>query len=579
MRHLSLVIAMATAGLLVACGGSPSESTPAAGGSSSLTLSGVAAKGAALAGASVTANCAAGTATPVTTSGTGEYTLTITGGALPCMLEATGTGADAGLVLHSVATGSGSTAISNITPVTELLVAQLTGQDPAAFMDAANATTLNSTVTTTNINAAKTEVVATLAAAGLDTTALASADMVSGTLQAGTGAGYDGVLDALGAALASSGTTLAQLTTTVVNTVTGAAPGTETSAPTSALPADLLLRAKAANCDALRSTNYRLIKVAASNGAENTATTAVENFSFNAQTLTATFGASDTVTFTANGTCRYTLPEGEAVVSPAGVIVLRHLVGGDDDTVGSGDRGTTRVMIALPVQDLALADLAGDYAFIGIDRGPLQPYAGYATLTANGAVNSFSCWDDALSVAEASCTPLDANYAEVLSRNNDGSFNWSSAPTDPDQWTDTLFAYRAGNGEVLLVGLTHSGEPTFGVKRRTLTLPTVGQTNANWTVLADGNLAALPSISVTSHEITSVNGSTVVRNSTENDVTTSQTLVFNSGRAGYLTRSAGTGVRPFNGLAMPGLGLTAIFMENTATAPANNARFALSVRQ
>lgn len=579
MRHLSLVTALATAGLLVACGGSPSESTPVPGGSSSLSLSGVVAKGAALAGATVTANCAAGTATPVTASGTGTYTLTITGGVLPCVLQATGTGADAGLVLHSVATGSGSSATSNITPVTELLVAQLTGQDPAAFMTAADATSLNSTVTTTNLNAAKTEVIATLTAAGLDTTALASADMVSGTLAAGTGAGYDGVLDALGVALTDSGTTLAQLTTTVVNTATGSTPGTETSAPSSALPADLLLRAKASNCDALRSTSYRLIKVAASNGASNVPTTAVETFSFNAQTLTATFGANDTLAFTANGTCRYTLPEGEAFVSPAGVIVLRHLVGNDDDTVGSGDRGVARVMIGLPVQDLALADLAGEYAFLGLDRNPLQPYGGYATITANGAVNGFSCWDDALSVAEASCTPLDSNYAEVLSRNNDGSFSWSSSPTDPDQWTDTVFAYRAGNGETLLIALTHSGEPTFGVKRRTLTAPTVGQTSANWTVLADGNLVALSTVSNTSHEIASVNGSTVVRNSTENGTTVQQTLTYNSGRAGYLTRAEGTGVRPFTGLAMPGLGLTAIYMPSTVTAPSNNARLALSVRQ
>jgi hypothetical protein len=579
MRHLSLVIAMATAGLLVACGGSPSSSsTPSTGGTSTLTLSGVVAKGAALAGASVTATCAAGTVTPATSAGDGSYTLTVTSGTLPCVLEATGTGADAGLVLHSVALGTGSTATSNITPVTELLVAQLTGQDPAAFMAAADATTLNSTVTTTNLDAAKTEVIATLAAAGLDTTALASADMVSGTLQAGTGAGYDGVLDALGVALTDSGTTLAQLTATVVSTVGGTTPGTETSAPTSALPADLLLRPKAANCDALRSTSYRLIKLAASNGAENTPTTAVETFSFNAQTLTATFGESDTMTFVANGNCRYTLPEGEAVVSPAGVIVLRHLVGNDDDTVGSGDRGVAHMMIGLPVQDLAVADLVGEYAFLGVDRGPIEGYGGFATVLASGTVNGFSCWDDALSVAEASCTPFGA-YTEVLSRNNDGSFAWGSAPGESDPWTDTVFAYKAGNGETLLVALTHSGEPTFGVKRRTLTVPSVGQTSANWTVLVDGNLVALPSISETSHEIASVNGSTVVRNTTENGATVQQTLAYNVGRAGYLTRSAGTGVRPFIGLAMPGLGLTAIFMENTATAPANNARFALSVRQ
>ena len=89
----------------------------------------------------------------------------------------------------------------------------------------------------TNIDAAKTEVIATLAAAGLDTSALGSADMVSGTLQAGTGAGYDGVLDALGTALTDSGTTLARLTQTVVNTASGGSPGTEAGTPTSALPA------------------------------------------------------------------------------------------------------------------------------------------------------------------------------------------------------------------------------------------------------------------------------------------------------------------------------------------------------
>ncbi|WOB08302.1 hypothetical protein [Piscinibacter gummiphilus] len=579
MRHLNLVIAMATAGLLVACGGSPSESTPAPSGSSSLSLSGVVAKGAALAGATVTAKCAAGTASPATTSGTGTYSLTITGGVLPCVLEATGTGADAGLVLHSVATGSGSSATSNVTPVTELLVAQLTGQDPATFMAAADATSLNSTVTTTNINAAKTEVIATLTAAGLDTAALASADMVSGTLAAGTGAGYDGVLDALGAALTSSGTTLAQLTETVVNTAGGSGPGTEVAAPASALPANLLLRPKAANCDALRSTSYRIIKIAASNGAATAPSTAYEDMSFNADTLTATFSPNDTMAFTANGTCRYTLPEGEAVVSPAGVIVIRHMVGADDDTVGTGDRGVARMMIALPVQDLSVADLAGEYAFLGVDRNPLAAYGGYATVTASGAVNAFRCWEDALSVAEAACTPIDSGYAEALSKNSNGSFTWAAGAADPDQWSDTVYAYRAGNGDVLLVGLTDSGEPTIGVKRRVLTLPSVGDTYANWSMHVDGNLVAAAVTTSVSHTVASVDAATssIVRTSVEVGAgTTSQTLAYNSGRAGYLNRPAGTGVRPFTGLAAPGFGLSALFL------PAHNgqvARFSLSARQ
>lgn len=576
-RHV-LWAAMLAAGLLAACGGGGSSGGDASSGP--LTLSGVVAKGAALANANVEAVCASGEGA-ATADADGSYTLALTDALLPCVLEATGTGADAGLVLHSVATGSGGTATSNITPVTELLVAQLTGQNPADFMASANSMTLNSTVTAANIGTAKTEVIATLAAAGLDTAALADADMVSGALQAGTGDGYDGVLDALGAALTTSGTTLTQMTQTVAAAASGSNPGTEASAPASALPAGLLLRAKAANCDALRSTHYRIIKMAGSNGAENTPSTAFEEMSFDAATLTANFGADDTMAFTPNGDCRYTLPEGEAVVSPAGVIVMRHFVGTDDDSVAVGDRGVARLMIGLPKQDLALADLAGEWALMGFDRNPLETYGGYATVNASGVVNNFRCWDDGLDVAEASCTPLDdASYSETLDKNTNGTFSWKSGGADPESWTDTLFAYRAGNGDVLLVALTHEGEPTFAVKRRKLALPAVGDEYAQWTMLAGGNLVPLSATTVTSHSVTSVDTATqtIVRSTTTEGVGTGdQTLVYNSGREGYLTRTAGPGVRPFNAFAMPGFGLTAISMPGTASAPVP--LFGVSVRR
>jgi hypothetical protein len=576
MRRHVLWSAMLAAGLLAACGGGGSNDGGASSGP--LTLSGVIAKGAALANANVEAVCAAGEGS-ATADANGSYTLSLTDASPPCVLEATGVGADAGLVLHSVATGSGGTATSNITPVTELLVAQLTGQDPAAFMAAADASALNSAVTEAKLSAAKTEVVATLTAAGLDTAALTDADMVSGTLQAGTGAGYDGVLDALGTALTASGTTLAQMTQTVAAAASGSSPDTEASAPTSALPAGLLLRPKAATCDALRSTDYRIIKIAGSNGAGNAPTTAVEDMTFDATTLTADFGEGDTMAFTPQGGCRYTLPEGEAVVSPAGVIVMRHLVGGDDDTVATGDRGAVRLMIGLPKQDLAVADLAGEWALLGFDRNPLEAYGGYATVNATGAVSNFRCWDDGLDVAEASCTPIDSAYGETVTKNSNGSFSWASGAGESEPWTDTLFAYRAGNGDVLLVALTHEGEPTFGVKRRKLTLPTVGDEYANWTMLTDGNLVAVPATTVTEHAVVSVDAAaqTVVRSTTTiGGGTAAQTLVYNSGRDGYLVRTADTGVRPFNALAMPGFGLTAISMPNTA---ANTALFGLSARQ
>lgn len=588
MRKLSLIVALASAGLLVACGGSSGGDAPANngggnggnGGPTGITLTGVVAKGAALANASVSAMCAAGASSPVTTGADGSYSLPVADAILPCVIKASGTGADAALVLHSVALGTGTTITANITPVTELLVAQLTGQNPADFMSGTNSSGLTSTITTANLAVAKAEVIETLVAAGLDTTPLTSTDMLSGTLQAGTGTGYDGVLDALGSALASSGTTLPQLTQSVVNTVSATGPGAEAAAPASALPAGLLLRPKAANCDALRSTSYRLVKFAMSNGAQNAPSTAYEDFELDAEALTATFSPTDTMTLTPNGTCRYTLPEGEAVVSPAGVMVIRHMVGLDDDTVAIGDRGASRLMVALPMQDLSVADLVGEYAFIGVDRAPLQTFAGYATVTASGVVNNFRCWDDALSVAEASCTPLDNAYYETLTKNSNGSFTWAASPADPDQWSDTVYAYRAGNGEIMIMSMTDEGELGFAVKRRTLALPAVGHTSANWTMLVDGNLVAAPTTTETTHTVVSVDtdAGTFVRDTTESGTTVQQTIAFNSGRAGYITRAQSTGVRPFEGLLMPGLGLTVISLPNTLSSPSNNARFGLSVR-
>jgi hypothetical protein len=94
-------------------------------------------------------------------------------------------------------------------------------------------------------------VVQTLAAAGLDTTAVG--DPLTGTLAAGSGSGYDGVLDTLGSTLASSGATLATLTATVAANSPASTSATSTTASsseaatTSLLPAALLLKPKAAS--------------------------------------------------------------------------------------------------------------------------------------------------------------------------------------------------------------------------------------------------------------------------------------------------------------------------------------------
>ncbi|MGY4831547.1 hypothetical protein ACVNIS_23455 [Sphaerotilaceae bacterium SBD11-9] len=593
MRLHTLSLAMASVGLVAACGGggdSAPAPAPAPAGPTQITLTGVVAKGAALAGAAVTAKCATGTG-DATASGTGTYTITIASGALPCVLEAVGTGADAGLELHSVASGTGTSATANITPVTELLVAQLTGQNPSDFMDAATASTLGTTVTTANLAGAKTEVIATLQAAGLDTSALTSADMVSGTLQAGSGSGYDGVLDALSTALTTSNTTLATLTEVVATTAAATQAGgsgqppAETGQP---LPAGLMLLPKASNCDALRSTNYRVIKIAKSATASDTApVTAIENMSIDATALTATFGPGDVMQLTANGTCRYTLPNsGEAMVAPSGVIVVRALVGSDDDTVHVDHRNTYRMMIALPVQDIPLADLAGTWNFIGMnaaDTGPTYvPFDGTLTLGATGGVSDMRCFDDPLGTAAASCTAA-TDAPPALSVNSAGGFNLSSGDaTDP--WVDRVFAFKGGNGQMMLLTLNTYGEFAIGTRQHAVPLPAANDATNTLTMVAGQTLQSTASggqITSAAHTITSVNADTktVVRNSsTDGAAAVQQTLVYDSARTGYMVRNAGTGVRAFNGLAIQGLGLTAFYLPNTLAAPASNAGFALSTR-
>lgn len=96
---------------LVACGGG--------GGSPKGTISGTAATGAALAGASIQISCKNGSASP-TADSSGHYSETFSFDA-PCLLTAT----SGSTTIHSFASASGT---YNITPLTELLLTYIAGQ-------------------------------------------------------------------------------------------------------------------------------------------------------------------------------------------------------------------------------------------------------------------------------------------------------------------------------------------------------------------------------------------------------------------------------------------------------------------
>ena len=243
-----------------------------------LALTGVAATGAAISGQTVEAKCSTGTGT-ATSNADGSYTISVTAGVLPCVLKITPA---TGPALYSVASGTGSSATANISPVTHLVVASLTGGDPAAYFTGFDATAAAG-VTDANVTAAVTAVKTTLLAAGVD---LGTIDVLAGTLTPATGTtagnAYDQALDALAAKLATAGTTLTTLTTTVA-AASPAAPPTAPAATTgvASLPADLLLKPAASHCPALRSGSYRMVlPTKGSTLAEQTGTITVD-----AQTL------------------------------------------------------------------------------------------------------------------------------------------------------------------------------------------------------------------------------------------------------------------------------------------------------
>jgi hypothetical protein len=595
LRPHTLAVALAAAGLLTACGSSGGGDPPPPPPATGITLVGVVAKGAALANVTVSVTCATGTAT-ATTNASGSYSVSINGGALPCVLKATST--DSVAPLHSVAPASTSSSVTaNITPLTELVVAQLTGKDPAAYVAAVTPGALATTATASAVAAAQTALASKLTAGGLDTSK--AGDFISGTLVAATGSNtpndYDKVLDALNAQLVAAGTTLAALTATVVAESPAAPPPTPTQSADPSLPADLLIKPKAPNCAALASGSYWLIKLAPSNGST---VTAVDSFDLDAPNLTFknTADATDTFTLQDNGNCRYTFPDDltdDIVVAPSGVGVAAITVGLDDDSVAVSARGKRLMILLVPKQTMAVADLAGTWNGLSWDRNAtntaFESKGVLATVAASGAVTQVKCDETPPSTPESGCNTV-TTQLPAFSANNAGGFNLTSTnPLDP--WADRAFAYRAGNGELMVALLSPNGDFNILTKARTLTLPTVGTLTANWNVYRRANGLSTDPLDFRTHTIASVDSTagTLVRNTAKDGstVTAPETLEYNRSRNGYFHRPAATAtasdgtptsVREAWLLPLRGFGMTGFYLPGTSgTGATSNAFFGLSV--
>ena len=486
-------IAIGTAALVLsACGGggdsAPQQNNPP----QSQTISGVAATGAALPCATVNITCASGSG-KATTGTDGSYAAPVSGASLPCVVTATSS--DSKTVLHSLIAGSGaigSSATANVTPLTELLLAQLAGQDPAKYVAGFSSTT---TVTASAVSAAQAALIKVLQGAGFDASSIS--DFLGGTISAGSGQGYDGVLDKLQSTLTSAGVTLTDLSTAVASTSGSSSGAAGSTVGTVLAPAN-------SACPALKGGDHRLIKF--SDGSAQVVT-------IDATKLTVAMGGSSYQLTQGATACDYSLNDTGAT---------RVLVAKSGMAIWTNGTGSTGVLsISLPKQTVDPNAINGTYIFAalsGAERGGFgtNNYAkGVVTAATNCSVNS-------------PCAPdLNSPYGHMVAT-SDGGVDWIDDGALAGTVDAHAYGFQNAQGNTLFVVAISGGGVGIFAPQTTLSVPAVGTANAFWqsTVKTSG----LTAVSEDSNTITAVNGSTVTR--TFADTHTDQ-IIYND---------------PFNGL-------------------------------
>lgn len=444
--------AIGLAVLLASCGGGGGNSTQ----DPSLQLSGTTAIGMALSNATVEVKCAAGTGT-ATATGAGTYSITIAQGKLPCVLQVTGAGAASGVVLRSVVqagstdAGTGvTTAKVNVTPLTELVVAQLAGTLPRDFFASFDGTAAAG-VTPEKVAAATSAITGALKAAGVD---LGGIDPLTSDLVAATGTtagnAYDQALDALAAKVS---TDALPLLVTQVATAASAGSSTQLAAAMTAVQGGGL-----PGCPYVLSGNFRAI--------DYLGRMTLRPIDFSART----FGAGDGVNqmalvqdgtnpcaFTATLTQSGQTGEWQVAFGPDGVGIYRARIAAPTASVGVTG-------LIFPVQAHTSADVVGAWDTLTSGYFPgegIQHYRGKATFAADQTVSSCD-YDPA---AAWTCV---ANAGQTVAERSDGGFDVQEGGSTS---VATLYAYRGPSGATNVFGTTNpTGSGSSTVEQTSIVL-------------------------------------------------------------------------------------------------------------
>lgn len=444
-KQLRLPILACSTLALAACGGGGGGSGSTSSAPAALTISGTAATGNAIAGKTVQVKCASGTAS-ATTGTDGSYSLNISGGVLPCVLEVA---VDSSSTLHSAIESGATTLTANLTPLTEMLLASATGQNPASLFANFDAATQAKLTQSALTNGAST-VTKLLAGAG----APISGDPMKTSFKAASGSAagdsHDNELIALQSALQSAQLSLADV-------IAGLAAGGSTGALTSSL------KPAASSCKYLHTGDFTTLDPYASG--------TFGKGHIDAGTLVATYsdGGSDHYVADTNSPCSFTSQNdgSKLYASRSGILV----------SIFPDGNGKTGIGIGIPTQDIPLSELQGDWNQFGFSSSNGQPpFSSWsAVFTLNAAGKSTAAME---CTGTATCTAAPAILnLPAMTAHPDGGYtlpvNGITVRVIPHKTLDgKLHTFTSGtNGETL----------SIETKVSPLTLPSVSDApNSFW---------------------------------------------------------------------------------------------------
>ncbi|OGA98993.1 MAG: hypothetical protein A3E79_03515 [Burkholderiales bacterium RIFCSPHIGHO2_12_FULL_61_11] len=330
-------------------------------------------------------------------------------------------------------------------------------------------------------------------------------------------------------------------------TIYGCADGGGTSTTDMAsLPANLLGEPALSNCAAVRSGRYNQILLVPSGPSFPDK---VKKVVIDAVAGTVTdISGSGTIT-ASDEACHSTISGGtDFVVSPAGVMVMRF------------GQGTTKYLaISVPEQKFTLADMAGTWNSLGMDSaipGANQGTASSVTFNSAGAVTAIKQCRNAATWDVTNCVDVTTGLPSLAGDLDGGFFVLDATKAIMGR----MFAYKAGNGDVMAAWVTTSDQFNLFTRQRSNSLPAVGAVTTHWNLQMDSLLTSPSAATAFSNTILSVDPTAASWVHSRKTVGATdahrETLFANKPRDGYTFRPAGT--------ALAADGTTATFGEFTS---------------